>query len=157
MDSLLNQIKELHMTPQQCDEFLKETKIILENKKTKNNIGWLIKTYRIDKSFYCLTNAIKTRIEHQDDNTWFSIEYPNRHDPDGWETNVSIKIHNNVIVEVYYDTDRYVRYNYNDRDLFPYGSFQDQCLKSFYQHDQTRFQSIQSDIAEINELCGYLL
>ena len=53
MDTLLNQIEELHMTPEQCDEFLKETKIILENKKTKNNIDWLIKTYHIDKSFYC--------------------------------------------------------------------------------------------------------
>ena len=156
MDSILNQIEELHMTPQQCDEFLKETNIILENKKTKNNIDWLIKTYHIDKSFYCLTNAIKTSIEQMDSMTWFSIEYPTRHDPSGWETEVIIKIQNNVIVEVYYDTDRYVSYNYIDRHLFPYGSFQGECLKSFYQHDQIRFQSIQSDIAEINELCRYL-
>jgi hypothetical protein len=64
--------------------------------------------------------------------TYFSIEYPTRHDLDGWETKVIIKIQKNVIVDVYYNTDRYVYYHYIERDLFPYGSFQGHCLKNFY-------------------------
>ena len=158
MQDILNQLSDLYLTPDQCDELLPAIKKILENKKTKNDIGWLIQNYHIDKHFYCLNNAIRTIISQYPEtngiSTYLSIEFPTRHDRDGWETRVCIQIQNDIIINVFYETDRYARYDYNERLTFPYGQFQGTCLKSFYK-DQTKSQCIQSDIDEIKELCSY--
>ena len=163
MLSICNDLKALNLTPNQCDELLESvTKILkgkpfLADKKTNNDINWLIQTYHIDKEFYCLKHAIKTNT-HQcfyNHKTYFSIEFPTRHTIDGWETTLNIIFENENIVNVIYETDRYAKYDYNERHDMPFGSFQGTCIKEFYK-DVTKLHCILSDIDEIKELCSYL-
>ena len=156
MERLLLDIETLKLTPNQCDDFLIKVKTMLENKKTENYVQWLIHKYHINKDFYCLTHATKTFVRNNGNTTFLTIEFPNRHDPDGWETCICIWIENDIIVNVVYTTDRYLRYEYNNPD-FPYGEFQGKCIKTVYSYDQTRLASILNDIDEVKELCQFLI
>lgn len=59
------------------------------------------------------------------------------------------------VVNVIYETDRYLRFSYLDRHLMPYGEVQGRPLDHVYQ-DQTKITSIKTEIDEVKELCTYL-
>lgn len=139
-----------NLTTGECDELIN----MLENKKHKNNIQWLINTYHIDKPFYCLTHGYKTYVTNYNQTIHYTIEYPSRHDLEGWESTITIFFVDDIVVNVVYTTDRYMRYDYNDKE-FPQGEFQGKNLGLFY--DSTKLGIIRAEIDEIKELITYLI
>lgn len=84
----------------------------------------------------------------------FTIEFPSRHDLEGWESTITIYFVDDIVVNVVYTTDRYMRYDYNDK-AFPQGEFQGKNLKLVY--DSTKIGTIMAEINEIKELIIYLI
>jgi len=152
---ILNQIENLNLSSIEWENFKNVIINKIDNKKTKNDIDWLIHYYHIDKDFFCLTHAKKVFITNYDNHVTFTIEFPTRHDVDGWETTLSIKFVKDVVTNVVYNTDRYVRFDYSEREKYPYGDFQGDIVELKYKHEKLKL--IQMDIDEIKELCTYLI
>lgn len=156
METILTQLDNAVLSLHELDTFKTKVNKMIEDKKRTNYINWLIHQYNINKPFYFLNHGTVRYSTYDNITSYFAIEYPSRHDPEGWETKVCITFVNHTVDDVYYETDRYARFEYKDRVAFPYGHFQGTPLEEYYKHDQTLLSSIKAQIDEVKDLSTYL-
>lgn len=151
---IIDLLNKVNLTPNECDALKEQINEIILKKKSNYHIHWLIHKFKIDYPFYFLSHG-QVHLEQYHE-TYFVMAYPSRHHPEGLESKVVIEFDQDIEVRnVYFETDRYFRYDYIDKDNFPYGRFQHMTLEE-YRKDQTMISSIKSQIEEVNHFCSYL-
>lgn len=156
MQDILDQLTECELNFEECVYYKKQILDILQEKSDKNYIRWLINTFHIDQNFKCLTNGKRVKTVQYGEDVHFSIDYSSNNEFD-WETILYIIMRNDIVINVIYETDRYTRFEYIDREKYPYGSFQGKCLGLVYKNDHAKLAAINADISEIKQLCNYLI
>lgn len=154
MDSLaiLDQIASLTLNPDECNILNQKIHQLLEKKKSHYYMNEFIEKYHVKENFQCF-KAEKVRLSNHRDEIYFTIDYLSIDDS---ENNLYIIMnHDKKIINVIFETDRYVTYDYSKKDQFPHGHFQGRNIEFVFKNKPERLAVIQNDIIEIKSLCHY--
>ncbi len=152
MDAVLNEIDNLILNPDECNALNQMVHQLLEKKKSQHYMNALIEKYQIKGKFQCFT-AEKARLSNHRDEVYLTLDYLSA---DNNENNLYIIMNNDeIIINVIFETDRYVNYDYSKENQYPYGHFQGRNIECVFNNKPDRLTAIQNDIIEIKLLCQY--
>jgi hypothetical protein len=162
MEDILQQISELNLDLNEFSSF-KNDVIALLNEKHKNIIvNKILTDFNLNNlnNFNMFKNVINANLSMSlDGGILYTLEIPTKYNSStAWETYIWIYINETYenITNIVYQTDRYARYDYEQREEYPDGEFQGRSIEEVYKTNLNYQTYIKSDIAEIKRLCDYV-